>query len=288
MMPTGSVEVFSSSLYMYSVAHAVLARFVESAPVTAPYLQKLIAFMEAENTSETSEWRGGWTSTIRRTQSWLKQIAANDVYDVPKTVGEMFQWFEGWSGLEPPQVAELKDVAMPRAPKSKPEASFYDARRELEKVTGKNVTYEGSLEHRKDAPELIALWSRAFKKLKAPAKRAMGVVSKILLANKARGSEDASWDGQGTMRLVLREGHVPSIDVLATYITHELGHGVEERHHVDLNAPPWGQPPFISDYAESKPNIEDFAESFASYALEPGHLKAKAPDKFTALKALRL
>ena len=276
---------------MQSLASVVLARFIESAPITAPYLTKLIAFMEAENSSETSYYRGTWGSSIRYVQRWLRQLAT-DPTEVPKTVGEMIQWFESRSELDPAQITQLKEaIAMPRAVKTpKPTLDFYAMRRKLEQLTGKKISHQASLEARADVPERLAQVLHALKKLKPSAKRALNtVVRTISLVAKPRGSEDASWDGGGTMRLVIKEHQNMSVESWVYFITHELGHGLEEHHHIDSwGAGPWGHPPFISDYARSKPNIEDFAESYTAYVMEPAHLKAKAPTKFSALNELHV
>jgi hypothetical protein len=98
------------------------------------------------------------------------------------------------------------------------------------------------------------------------------------------GSEDASWT-HGTINLVVGES-VHSPGVAAFNITHELGHAMEEHANVDLHAAPWGAPPFITEYAESKPLIEDFAESFRAYVMEPSRLRRLNPAKFEALRAI--
>lgn len=270
---------------MSPVARRVLARFVESTPVTAPYLLKLIAVMEQQNTSETSEWRGMWGRAIDRLKGWHRRLESQDAYEVPTTLGALIEHLEALGLLESEQLTVLRDAApTPPRERTKTIVSFADAWRELEKLTGKNVTYEGRLEHRADAPQRMLALAKGLKKLKPAAKRSFQtVVRKILLSATPRGSEDASWQGEGLLRLVLKDRDV-SPEVWVYNITHELGHGMEEHLHVDLFAPPWGQPPFISDYAESKPNVEDFAESFAEYVLSPTQLKAKCPEKFADLK----
>jgi len=88
---------------------------------------------------------------------------------------------------------------------------------------------------------------------------------------------------RGTLALTIGKGAL-SPAVGAGFITHELGHGVEEAEHV--KGAPWGQPPFVSDYAESKPDIEDFAESFRVYIEKPAELKRVSLGKFEAMKKI--
>lgn len=59
-------------------------------------------------------------------------------------------------------------------------------------------------------------------------------------------------------------------------ILHELTHSFGMTEF----PPPFGKPPFITEYASSSPK-EDFAESFAEYFLHP---KILAPEKFEAIK----
>jgi hypothetical protein len=262
----------------------VLARFIDSAPVTGPYLQKLITIMERENVSETSEWRGMWGRAADRLKGWARRIDANDLYEVPPTLGDLIQDLEARQMLEPEQIHQLRDLApTPTKAKPKPTVTFYDAWRQLETLTGKSVVFDGRLEALEDAAERTLAIVAGLKKLKPAAKRAFEtLVRKIYLGTKGYGSEDASWRLNQQLDLLVK-AHPPS--VWAKIITHELGHGVEEHHRVNLFEPPWGLPPFISDYAATKPS-EDFAESYAEYVISPATLKAQCPAKWAALKAL--
>ncbi len=178
--------------------------------------------------------------------------------------------------LAPRALARFLSAAKP--------VTFVDAYLALGRAVGKSVVYEGKLEYDLKAPAFVMLWAKAFKALKPKAKAAFQRVVKKVRLREPRGSEDASWEGGGVLALVV--GKPFSTDVGALYITHELGHGVEEAHGVKTHEAPWGQPPFVSDYAASKPHVEDFAESFAMYVTSPSELERLAPEKFQDLKKL--
>lgn len=184
-------------------------------------------------------------------------------------------------GVDEDEAKALLKVKPKRAPKT---LSFSDALQAVEKAAGASVIFEGRLQHEPWAPQAMMQWAKAFKKLKAAAKKAAARYVKKVKLHAPRGSEDASWQ-RGVLALALKPSLL-DVSVLATFLTHELGHAVEEGVHLDPFAPPWGKPPFISDYAESRPNVEDFAESFRSYVLEPSHLKRVAPEKYEALRRL--
>ncbi len=162
--------------------------------------------------------------------------------------------------------------------------TWTDAYLALSKATGKSVIYDGKLEYDPKAPAAVLEWVKAFKKLKPKAKATFQrVVQKVKLRT-PRGTEDASWDSGGVLSLVVGKPFSPETG--AFYVTHELGHGVEEAHGVNLSTPPWGQPPFVSEYAANKPDIEDFAESFRVYVEDPSELERVSPEKFEAMKKL--
>jgi hypothetical protein len=188
-------------------------------------------------------------------------------------------------GVDEESIETLKKALTKKPPKPKTGVSFNDAWMQLGRATGKSVIFQGGLEHQKDAAKGVLGWIKALKGLKPKAKSVFdNMVHKIRLRS-GRGSEDASWDSGGVLSLVVESG-THSSGTLAFFVTHELGHAVEEHAHVHTHEAPWGAPPFISEYAASKPFVEDFAECFRAYVLEPSALKKASPAKFDAVKAL--
>lgn len=202
-----------------------------------------------------------------------------------------------FGGLDPFPLSELKGYLVDRgAPEEEVDEllakkvrvprkslSWSDAYLAFGREVGKSVVFDGALEHDPEAPQAVMAWVKAFKAMKPKAKAAFAKVVRKVSLRRPRGSEDASWESGGVLALAIRKGG-PSPAVGAGYITHELGHGVEEAERV--SGPPWGAPPFASDYAESKPAIEDFAEAFRVYIEKPSELKKVAPEKFEAMKKI--
>ena len=202
-----------------------------------------------------------------------------------------------WGGLEPFLFSDLREyliergapeeeveilLSKPPKPAKKKGLSWEEAYSLIGRETGKSIVFEGSLQHDPNAPASIAAWVKAFKAMKPKAKAIFQRVVKKVRLKSPRGTEDASWESGGVIALSAGRSLSPSVG--ASYITHELGHGVENEK--DVRGGPWGDPPFVSDYAESKPLIEDFAESFRVYIEHPSELRQVSPEKFEAMKRL--
>ncbi len=99
--------------------------------------------------------------------------------------------------------------------------------------------------------------------------------------------QDFGYDGI----ITLDRSQMALSDEWAQYvITHELGHANDFMWAHQLNGlisskPPFGKPPYITDYASTKP-LEDVAESYAYYHLAPESLKSVAPEKYCALEKI--
>lgn len=72
-------------------------------------------------------------------------------------------------------------------------------------------------------------------------------------------------------------------------VTHETGHAFDFSKGIgpilsrNFRGGGFGKEPFISDYAHTN-RMEDYAESYATYHLDPKHLQHVAPDKFAAVQ----
>jgi len=218
--------------------------------------------------------------TVRRLRTLRNDLDLGTIETIP--VAELPDFLLS-RGVPEEDIEKLKGTKKPRKTHT---VSFTDAWLSFSRLTGKSVIFQGSLEHAPGAGAYVQGWSAAYKKLKPVVKKIFDSLVRKVQFREPRGSEDASWDLGGTLALTLRNGKVPSVAVLVSHITHELGHALEEKERVDLWGPPWGLPPFVSDYAESKPNVEDFAESFRVYVESPSELKRVSPEKFEAIKRL--
>lgn len=201
----------------------------------------------------------------------------------PFPVTEIGDYLRDW-GVDEDEIQHVESIKL-RAPRQKrKQKTFHDAYLALGKVLGVSVMFEGQLEHDPNAVEAIEAWAKGFRKMKPKARGLFGQLVKKVKLRAPVGSEDASWLPGGTMALSLGKPVSPAS--AASYLTHELGHAVEEARNVGGWDPPWGQPPFVSDYAKMRPNIEDFAESFRVFIERPSELRKVAPEKYEALKGL--
>lgn len=161
--------------------------------------------------------------------------------------------------------------------------SYLDAVARFEQVTGVSVIRDMSLETDAHAGDAVMSWLKGVQKLKAPAKKVWARMVRKVRLGRPRGSEDASWR-HGVLDLAADRSLDPT--AAYTFLTHELGHAFEELHRIDATQPPWGLPPYVSAYAESKPHVEDVAESFSAFVNEGPRLRQVAPLKYQVLKVL--
>ena len=205
-------------------------------------------------------------------------------------------------GLDPFPIAELGDFLRDRrvaedeiehvlsiklrAPRKKRRSkTFSEAWMAMGKLMGVSVIFDGRLQHDDFAVEAVEAWAKGFRKMKPKAKALFGQLVKKVELQRPYGSEDAMWKPSGVMALSVK-AMAQSPAGAARSITHELGHAVEEARNVNLMAPPWGEPPFITDYAGYKPHVEDFAESFRVFIERPSELRKVAPAKYAILRQI--
>ncbi len=170
-----------------------------------------------------------------------------------------------------------------RAPAKPKQISFVDAFLQFGRETGASTVPDMSFENDPQAGKAVLDWLSGWKKLKPAAREMWSRAVRKVHFGSPRGSEDASWS-RSALNLTVNRTADPK--TRAAQLTHELGHAFEELHNLSGFSPPWGQPPFVSDYAEFKPNVEDIAESFRAFVNEPTLLHRKCPEKFEALKKL--
>lgn len=124
----------------------------------------------------------------------------------------------------------------------------------------------------------------------------LGGVTSASTIDVVTGLEDVGASGLATplfsqSRIFLDVDQMNLGDHWATEVTtHEIGHtydfskGVGPILSRNFRGGGFGKEPFISDYANTN-RMEDYAESYAHYHLEPQRLQSVAPDKYAALDA---
>jgi len=173
-----------------------------------------------------------------------------------------------------------------RAPRKKRQTrTFSDAYMAMGKLMGVSIIFDGRLMHEDSAPAAVEAWAKGFRKVKPKAKALFAQLVKKVELQRPYGSEDAMWKHSDVMALSVKASPPTPVSA-ARSITHELGHAVEEARNVNLMIAPWGEPPFITDYAEYKPHVEDFAESFRVFIERPSELRKVAPAKYAALRTI--
>lgn len=246
-------------------ARRVASRFLLAAdpPITEAYYLKLVGLAQKDELLDA----------LPRLQRSKRSILDPDQ---PMSVSELWEYLAGFD-VAPVEIEALKRVPLPKALRA-PKGMDYT---EFSRAVGKSVMLGVSLEElAKYAPHLKA-WAKAIETLPRPAADLYHTEVKKLRLVEARGTEDASWDVGGVLKLSLK-AVTPDPKVYRFYLIHELGHALQEKSGLSVTAwdeNPYGNPPFVSDYAEVNA-MEDFAETFRAFVMEPAHLKKIAPAKY--------
>ena len=259
---------------MYDLHSRVAARYVlavryASAVLTPEYVEEVLKELHQGNAPDA----------FRRLQQFARDLRNDNLAPFP--VVELAAFLRERD--VPEDEIDLVGQVRVRAPKTKREVSFTDAIIQFGGETGVSVVPDMRFEDDPEAAKAVLGWLAGFKKLKAPARKVWDRAVRKVHLGKPRGSEDASWRSGGLLDLTVNRVADPK--VRTTQLTHELGHAFEELHHIG-GEPPWGQAPFVSDYAEFRPGVEDVAESFRAFIEEPLLFRKKCPDKYEVVKSL--
>lgn len=252
------------------LAERVLSRFLASELMVSP--EYVGALLKAPGLSSNAP------DAFYRLQQLAKGLQNNALDPFPAR--ELWAYLED-RGVPQDEIDLLKGIRVltPRKPKT---LSFSDAFIQFGRETKTSVVPDMRFETDHQAPSAVLGWLAGYKKLKPKVKELWArTVKKVQLGGPV-GTEDASWRPGGVLHLTINRNSDPQ--VRASQLTHELGHAFEELHH--LQGEPWGMSPFVSEYAEFKPLIEDVAESYRAFIEEPAHLRGTCPEKFEILKHL--
>lgn len=271
----GGFKAVSPSIFLYlcmgmisPLVVRVAARFAATL-ITPEYIETILKGLDQGNAPDA----------YRQLQGLARALRNDILTPFPTQEIETFLRERGVSDDEVDLALKVR-VRAPRTPKA---VSFIDAVLQFQRETGASVVPDMRFDGDSNAGKAVLGWLAGFKRIKAPARKVWDGVVKKVHFGKPLGTEDASWQ-HGRLFLTVGRSYDPK--VRTSQLTHELGHAFGEIHHINGFEPPWGQPPFISDYAEHKPNIEDIAESFRAFVEEPSFLKSKCPEKYAAIKAL--
>jgi hypothetical protein len=263
--------------------------------VTLPYLRRLLAYVEAANEDEASEWRGSWTNVLPD----LRRLAGRSVEDtallwggVP-TVADVIARMED-RGLDPELLRRVReDVPLPRAPRAPPTADRVRADFDAA-VAGFAAVLPGraslNVHHEYEAtPEKtksLRAWTRAFETVLSRYPAVWAIVERKLrilrLEVRPTDSADASWGLYLTVNL--KGSSRPYVGTLI----HEIGHMFEDDQpdgfEIGSGRGLYGNAPFSHNYFQDRP-VEDFAECFRQFFVEPGVLRRAAPEKYEDMRA---
>jgi hypothetical protein len=273
----------------------VAARHLMSVPVTLPYLRRLLAYVEAANEDESSEWRGSWTVVLPD----LRRLAGRSIEDtallwggVP-TVADVIARMED-RGVDPELLRRVReDVPLPRAPRAPPSAdqvrAAFDAAvaefgAALPSRASLNVQHEYAATPEK--VRSLRAWTRAFEAVRSKYPAVWAVMERNLrvlrLEVRPTDSADASWGSYLTVNL--RDTSRPYTGTLV----HEVGHMFEDQQsdgfEIGTGRGLYGNAPFSHTYFQDRP-VEDFAECFRQFFTEPGVLRRAAPGKYGDMRS---
>lgn len=246
--------------------HRVVSRYLlAGSPVTEDFYRKLLAVAQSEDLPDA----------LTRLQRGRASILDPNF---PMTVEGLWDYLTTYE-VPRDELHTLMRVPPPKAPKT-PKGMSYD---EFARDVGKNVVLGVSLGDLN--PLHLKALSWALTNLPRDAETLFRSEVKKIKLTPPRGSEDASWEPGGVLRLSLKNS-TPDPKVFRFHIVHELGHALEEK--LGLTVTPWddtpyGNPPFVSEYA-GRNATEDFAETFRALVMEPAHLKRVAPSKYSDMR----
>lgn len=212
----------------------------------------------------------------------LRKDLANGGLD-PFPIAELGDFLRDWR-VDEDEIEHVLSIKIQAPRKKRRGKTFFDAYDLLNKTTGVSIIHDARLEHDPEAIPAVEAWAKGFRKMKPKAKTLFKQLVKKIRIGRPHGSEDASWLVGGTMALSIKQPL--DANSAASFMTHELGHAVEEAFSVRHWESPWGEPPFVSPYAEFKPHAEDFAESFRVFIERPSELRKVAPAKYDRLKQI--
>lgn len=171
---------------------------------------------------------------------------------------------------------DIRSVLLKRELSSRYESTV---RNKIQRLIDKPISFDNLLDNQQLS--VISLWIVALYELEAYHQlpwKLLKEESKGIVFGLPRQSEDAQWRPGSILFLATKDAGYNKRHMLKS-IVHELGHALEEKFEVNVDRSIYGKPPFANNYSYTNP-VEDFAESFMLYELEPMFLQRVAPNKF--------
>jgi len=271
------------------MAERVAARYAAAAaPITLPWLKKLLAYMVKANVDEQSEWSGSWTLAIHDVERMVRLFQNDDTYDVPKTVSEFYTRLEERGYLPAELLGLVKRIPVPRPPRVIPEgvlqAKVDAAVDTLRGLLPGSLQIHGEVEpvHLDEILRLVRAVQTVKARYPVPWKVMEKVVRMVRLNTRGHGTARAYWTMPSSPLVVNLRGK-GAVEISAGMLVHELGHAFQDlqpdTQQIDGWERAYGNPPFSHGYLQGR-SVEDFAECFRQFFLERTQLKSKAPVKY--------
>jgi len=244
-------------------------KLLASAPLTKPYLQKIVRKVESDPYTfvpNGAEIAKKWMQPSRLEL----ELTADDLWKAMRR-----------EGVSEDEIRELQKIPQPRQRRKPTKQTKQFDLVDFGKAVGASVATQGDVWDMGKEAGLVEKGIGQLRRTKAG--RLWSQVNKIVLTPDVRPA--ARWDAGGVLRIGLK-GKTKASDWKHT-IAHELGHALESKSGLTVTAwddTPYGKPPYPSPYGEMNPS-EDFAEAFRMFVMEPGVLKRVAPSKYADMKA---
>ncbi|MGV8124066.1 MAG: hypothetical protein AB2L14_30310 [Candidatus Xenobiia bacterium LiM19] len=127
----------------------------------------------------------------------------------------------------------------------------------------------------------------------------VGAVKSITMLNSLPNASGAAAPLPSSPFILLTKDNFHMDEWAGMVLTHETGHAVDYNSGLfglpkllsESSRSPWGQPPYITPYAQTGPGWypaewDDFAESYAYYHAKPNELQSTCPEKFNRIQEM--
>jgi len=127
----------------------------------------------------------------------------------------------------------------------------------------------------------------------------VGAVKSITMLNSLPNASGAAGPLPSSPFILLTKDNFHMDEWARMVLTHETGHAVDYNTGLfglpkllsESSKSPWGQPPYITPYAETGPGWypaewDDFAESYAYYHAKPNELESTCPEKYKRIQEM--
>ena len=268
-----------------SSAEKVARRFLASdtpPEYTKLYVERLLARAKQPD----PQW--GTEAAPPELEKVLRYLKKGENWMIPLDIEGLFGRLEA-RGVPSWELEALHKVPVPRTHVVVPKVDE-DVLGKMLDLTGLSLVISGRDREPEHNAEMRC-WLNAFQVMRSRFPKVWHILKKharkLVIDTHGWGSEDAAWENPALrIRLKGSKGGKANPRVCLGWLVHELGHAFEDEYDILslMNTYGTNHPPFVTSYA-AKNASEDFAETFASYWLEPSILKRKVPAKYEDMRA---